>query len=307
MKIKNILIVGGNGKIGKILAEYLRLKFNVFIIDKKKSKNNYKKNIKFIKYNLLTKKEIQIKNKIDIVLFLAGYTGGPESSHLKNFKTYMDFNCEILINFLERTKNLKIKKLVFASTEHVYGDQEKRVYKTDITEPMPKNYYGVSKLFAEKILYDFCIKTSVSVDILRFPRVIFDDDNNLISTMIKDAISKRKIILKDTNTKFNFLHIKDLLKAFTTCLIAKDSGFRIFNVFNNSEPLGLNDIAKYIKKKIDNVKIVKFKNNNNQTHNPKYLKLNISFTKKKLKWKPLFNNIKIINELIKKHEIKEYN
>ena len=49
----------------------------------------------------------------------------------KNFHRYFDYNCKTLLNFLNIVKNHKIKKIIFTSTEHVYGDNhfEKKISK----------------------------------------------------------------------------------------------------------------------------------------------------------------------------------
>ena len=46
------------------------------------------------------------------------------------------------------------------------------------------------------------------------------------------------------------------------------------------------------------------KNTGNQNHNPINLKISNNFTKKTLKWNPIFNNSKIIKKIIENDEIK---
>ena len=65
-------------------------------------------------------------------------------------------------------------------------------------------------------------------------------------------------------------------------------------------------IAKLIKNKINNnFKIFYLKKKYNNEHNPLNLIVSNKETKKILKWKPLFDNNKIVTKLIKIYEIKK--
>lgn len=308
MKFKNIILLGGAGNIGKKLILSFSNKNKIFLIDKNKPNKTKSKNLNYIKYDFL---KLRLFNKIpkaiDKAIFLIGKTGGPESLEIKNLKDYIDINCETLINFLKVSKKMKIKKIIYVSTEHVYGDNAKNTDKTMLIEPNPKNYYGVSKLLSEKILYNFYKKNNVSIDILRVPRVIDYEIKNLISTMIVSINKKKKIIINNTKAKYNFIHTEDLIAAFEACLKQDNTGFRILNIFNNSKPLSLYDIAKYIKKLIsNNLKIVILKTKSNIEHNPQGLIVTNKLSKKLLKWKPKWSNKKIINKMIKEYEFKKF-
>ena len=306
MKPKNILILGGSGNIGKHIISSLN-DDNIFILDRVLPKKNNLNNLKYIKCDLLKNQSLKkIPKKIDVVLFLIGHVGGPESLDIKNLKKYLDYNCETLNNFFKLTKNKKIKKLIFISTEHVYGDNAKKTSKTTTIEPNPKNYYGVSKLFSEKILYKFYKENSICIDILRIPRVVFDKVDNPISSMLINAIEKKRIILNNTKAKFNFIYFEDLIRSLLICFNQKKTGFRILNIFNNSKPMSLYLIAKLIKNKINNnFKIFYLKKKYNNEHNPLNLIVSNKETKKILEWKPLFDNNKIVTKLIKIYEIKK--
>ena len=306
MKPRNILILGGSGNIGKHIISSLN-DDNIFILDKVLPKKNNLNNLKYIKCDLLKNKSLKkIPKKIDVVLFLIGHVGGPESLDIKNLEKYLDYNCETLNNFFKLTKNKKIKKLIFISTEHVYGDNAKKTSKTKTIEPNPKNYYGVSKLFSEKILYKFYKENSICIDILRIPRVVFDKIDNPISSMLINAIEKKRVILNNTKAKFNFIYFEDLIRSLMICFNQKKTGFRILNIFNNSKPISLYLIAKLIKNKINNnFKIIFLKKKYNNEHNPLNLIVSNKETKKILKWKPLFDNNKIVTKLIKIYEIKK--
>ena len=68
-------------------------------------------------------------------------------------------------------------------------------------EVYPKNYYGSTKLIAEKILLNFFKKNKVNVDILRIPRVI-QNNKDFISNMINQAFQSKKIIINQSKASF---------------------------------------------------------------------------------------------------------
>ena len=300
MKTKNILVVGGSGKIGKKLILSLYKKNKIFLYDKNLPTNFPLKGINFIKGDLLIDKDLKkIPKKIDTIFFLAGMTGGPKSMNIDNLKKYLDYNCESLLSFLKSIKKIKIKKIIFTSTEQVYGNITQGLIRNNSSEPEPINYYGVSKLIAEKILHNFYNKSKVNIDILRIPRVVGVSNNDLISNMITTAKKKNKIYLKKTKVKFNFININDLLNTFHICLSKYKTDFRILNIFNDSKPLTLKDIANKIRVILGKkLKINFLPKKNIIEHNPLNLRISNVDTKKKLSWKPLFGIDKIIREII---------
>ena len=295
--------MGGFGNIGQSFISSLDKKKNIFIFDKNFSKKKFAKNINLIKGNSLKKKDLnKIPKKIDVAFFLIGLTGGQKSLDIMNMEKYLKYNCETLILFLDIIKNRKIKKIIFSSTEHVYGDYEGKFDNPQTFEPYPKNYYGASKLLSEKILYNFYTNHKIDIDILRIPRVI-SNKNNLIYKMINSAIQNKIIHLGNSKAEFNFIFLSDLLKVFNICLMQKNKGFRILNIFNDSKPISLKSIAKKIAINLKKKVKINFLNQKNFIeHNPLNLSISNYHSKKKLKWKPLFTNDKIIKHLIKNYE-----
>tara|TARA_E500000178_G_scaffold354814_1_gene425205 strand:+ start:981 stop:1898 length:918 start_codon:yes stop_codon:yes gene_type:complete len=305
MEIKNILIVGGSGIIGSNLILKLSRKNKIFVFDKKKL-NTKKKNIFFIKgdcsksfnYNKLPK-------KIDIVFYLVGIKGGKNSLNLNTLEKYIYNNFNILVKFLNILKKKKTKKIIFTSTEHVYGDNDKSNNKCMHLETFPKNYYGFSKLLAEKYLFNFYKNTSINVDILRIPRVIYPNDNSVISVIIKKTYLNKKIILKKAKSNFNFIFIDDLIDAMMISSKQINSKFRILNIFNNSKPVSLLQIVNKIKKIYGGNKKVLLDNSAAIDHNPINLNISNKFAKKSLSWQPKFSFQKIINKLTNTYELRK--
>ena len=302
MKIKNILIIGGAGQLGDNLFDHLRSKYKIFVVDKKKLSDKKKKN--YLKCDLLARKNIhRIPKKIDIAFFLVGMVGGPSSMELNNFKDYVKKNCETLLNYLNQIKKSNLKKIIFMSTEHVYGDNDYQSNHLSGNEPKPKNYYGLSKILAEKILYKFYKENKISVDVLRFPRVISKNNLNLIEQLKRIIISKKKIFIQNPKLNFNFIYINDFLSACERCAKQQKKGYRILNIFNSSDPISIKKIIEIIKKRFDKNAVIKLNNKNlGSIHNPVNLKISNRSTCEALKWKPKYNNKEIIYKIINNNE-----
>ena len=158
----NILITGVAGFIGFHTAyKFLKKRISVFGIDnlndyydtklKKDRLKILKENKKFFfkKIDLCDQKKLESffsKSKPSIVVHLAAQAGVRYS--YENPKSYTDSNIIGFINLIEMVKKNKIKKVIFASSSSVYGD-EKPFPKSEKSETNPINLYSLSKLSNE--------------------------------------------------------------------------------------------------------------------------------------------------------------
>jgi len=301
---KKILIMGSGGYVGKYLFYSIKKNNKIYLFDKKNEiiKNN--KKATFIQGNIFKEKNISRIPNVDVVFFLIGLTGGAQSLEIKSLKKYLTYNSDTILNFLKIARKIRVKKIIFTSTEHVYGDKFGKIEDTERVEVFPKNYYGLSKLLAEKMLYSFCKKNGINVDILRIPRIIALNKSSFLHTMIKSAVNKNKIYINNLNTKFNFIFMDDLISAMNRCSKNYSTGFRILNIFNNSKPENLSSLAFRIKKIMNKkIKILFFKKIKND-HNPKNPVISNKKTKKILNWEPRLSNNEIIKKIIKLYEPK---
>ena len=96
----------------------------------------------------------------------------------------------------EKSSNInKIEQFIFTSTFSIF--EKDYSYKVFENEPIScKNYYGLSKLLAEKMLYSFYKKNRINIDILRIPRVIALNKSSFLHTMVKSAVNRNKIYIK---------------------------------------------------------------------------------------------------------------
>lgn len=149
------IVTGGAGFIGSNLIKLLiKQNQNIICIDNLETgfkKNiNYKnyKNFKFIKKDIRKLKLIDLEGKkIDFVIHLAALGSVPRS--FDNPQKTNSVNVDGSLNIIKICKEIKCKKLIFASSSSIYGDQ-KPFPKKESSDVNPINLYSLSKLSNEQ-------------------------------------------------------------------------------------------------------------------------------------------------------------
>ncbi len=158
MKSK-LLVLGGSGLVGSAFIDFAKNDYDIFF---SYNKNEIKiPNTKSFKINLLNdnnKIETIIKNyNPDIVLHTVAH------SNLDLCETDHYITDKLHIDLTQKIANVCVSinsKLIFLSTDAVFeGQLNKRYSEEDITNPI--NYYGKTKLQAEKIVLDASLNNTV--------------------------------------------------------------------------------------------------------------------------------------------------
>ena len=160
-----ILITGSAGFIGFSLSEYLlkNNNFEIFGIDnlndyydvnlktaRLKILKNYKK-FYFKKVDINNNYEIEKlfkKYKFDFVFNLAAQAGVRYS--IEYPRKYLDTNINGFFNIIENSTKYKVKRLFYASSSSVYGENKNFPLKEN-EKITPKNMYALTKKINEEI------------------------------------------------------------------------------------------------------------------------------------------------------------
>ena len=137
-----ILITGAEGYIGKCLFYFLKKKFNVIGIDKKKSSEK-----KILQCNIINQKKLNLiisKEKPKIIIHLAAQSLVDDTI---NKKKYYDNNVVATNTLLRVMKNHNIKKIIFSSTAAIYNQSSKLL--TEKSKINPLSFYAKTKLVCE--------------------------------------------------------------------------------------------------------------------------------------------------------------
>ena len=220
----NILVTGDSGFIGTYLSKQLiENGFSVFGLDINPEKK-YSVRYNFLVGNILDEEVVnRSMENIDCVIHLAaehkdfGIT--KEQYFLVNER-----GMEVLLRCASKNN---IKKFIFYSSVAVYGDNQPS---TEATEPNPNNYYGASKLAAEKVLKNWYNEdTSREIVVIR-PAVVFGPLNRAnIYKLIKQVCDGSFIWVGNGSNIKSIAYVENVVGATIFQLKKMQSGFEIFN------------------------------------------------------------------------------
>ncbi len=270
-----ILITGSAGFIGYHLAEkLLKNKKNKIVgIDnlnnyydvkiKKKRNNILKKNKNFIfnKLDIVESHKIEKlfkKYKFDFVFHLAAQAGVRYSIDFP--RKYIDSNVVGFFNIIENSKKYQVKRLFYASSSSVYGENKNFPLKEN-EKIYPKNIYGLSKKVNEEISYIFNKFYNLKLTGLRFFTVYgeWGRPDMMIVKFISSFFNKSTFKLYNFgNHTRDFTYVGDVVEILSQ-LLKKNrylSSNDILNICSN-KPINLNKIILHLKSQNINPKIKK--------------------------------------------------
>lgn len=301
--MKKILITGGAGYIGSILAtELVKLNFQVTVLDDLYYSSNslnhlfLSKNFNFIRgdvrdYSLIKK---IIKDK-DIVIPLAALVGAPLCEKKKKDAVEINFNS---VDFIVRSLS-KNQKIIYMNSNSGYGVGEKNKFCTEESPLKPISLYGKTKVDAENSVMQFSNSVSFRLATV-FGASYRMRTDLLLNFFVYNAVKHKLINVFEPKFRRNFIHVRDVTKGI---IFAINNFYKMrSNVYN----LGLSnanitkiDLAKKVKHYVKDVKICII-NNSKDPDKRDYFVSNKKIEQKG--FKPNFtleNGIKELSEIFK--------
>ena len=216
-----ILITGGAGYVGSVLVPVLlRRSHEVIVIDN--FMYNQASLLDCCHDNKLTIVRGDARNKnlvlkylkdADIILPLACLTGVPSCKKDPIGAQTIIFDAVKMIVDL-RSKD---QAIIFPTTNSGYGIGEKDISCTEKTPLRPISLYGKLKVEIEKVLLDSgnCITLRLATAFGISPRMRLD---LLVNDFVYRAVNDRFIVLFESHFKRNYIHVRDVGKAFLHCI-----------------------------------------------------------------------------------------
>lgn len=261
MTKESVLITGGAGYIGSILTGHLLDKgYDVVCLDnlayRQNSMINFVSNPHFDFVYGDARDQGLLKRLVsdsDIIIPLAAAVGMPACE--RNPKDARSINLDAIVNL----DNLRSRDqiVIFPNTNSGYGAQSGEVYCTEETPLEPISLYGRTKVEAEKHLLE-SDKGAITLRLATVfgvsPRMRND---LLVNDFVLRAVEESYIVLYEANFKRNYIHIRDVARAFEHCIENYDSmKCKPYNVGLDDANLSKKELAEKIKTHLPDFDII---------------------------------------------------
>lgn len=255
-----ILVTGGAGYLGSILVPALLNEgYEVEVIDNfmfnQTSLMDVCANPKFsvvrgdVRDKELMKKLVKDK---DIIIPLAALVGAPLCNRDKIGT--ITTNYEAIKMLCEITS--KNQKIIFPTTNSGYGTTTGEIYCTEETPLNPISLYGKTKVDAEKVILDRgeAITFRLATVFGASPKMRID---LLVNNFVYKALFDRSIVIFEGHFKRNYIHIRDVARAFLHAIKNFEKmKNEAYNVGLSSANLSKLELAYKIKEYIPNLTII---------------------------------------------------
>jgi UDP-glucuronate 4-epimerase len=191
-------------------------------------------------------------HKVDAVIHLAAKAGVRPS--LLFPQEYYDVNVLGTLNILEAMRSCEVKKMIFASSSSVYGNNKKVPFSETDNVDYPISPYAASKKSGELLCHAYHHLYGFQIFCLRFFTVYGPRQRPdlAIHKFTKALFEDTSIpFYGDGSTKRDYTHINDIIQGITGSL-ERLEGFDIFNL-GESKTISLIDLIdlleRYTRKK----------------------------------------------------------
>jgi nucleoside-diphosphate-sugar epimerase len=181
-----------------------------------------------------------------IVWIRAAMLGGDASRDVSRCREYCENNVILVGRVLNLCDAVGCHKILYDSSEQVFGDSGDLQHQTAECEPTAGNFYGASKLIAEKLLRFWAhsgeLDAARSVQIMRYSRVRDGATRDVVFHMVAAALAGNPIrLLGNGDKRVSFVHLDDVIEA-NLLALGLAPRFAIYHV-SSDRPIRLFDLA----------------------------------------------------------------
>lgn len=207
--------------------------------------SNRHSNYRFKRADVQDKKvlfELFASEKFDYVIHLAAQAGVRYS--IENPDLYIQSNIIGFFNILEACRKFPVKKLMYASSSSVYGNNSKTPFSTDDKTDEPLSLYAATKKSNELMAHAYSHLYQIPTIGLRFFTVYGSWGRpDMAPILFADAITNGKSLKVFNNGEMerDFTHINDIVEGILRIIktdFPMQENYKVFNI-GNGNPINL--------------------------------------------------------------------
>jgi nucleoside-diphosphate-sugar epimerase len=186
---------------------------------------------------------IEALKGVDVAFHLAAITLIPET-RAKTFNTFST-NALGTLNFLMAAKAQNVSKIVYVSTCHVYGKQDKLPI-TEETAPKPIDIYSASKLAGESLALSFAEMYGMNISISRAFNHYgpYQRPDFLIPSIILRILRGEELVMGNPTPTRDFAYVDDIVRGYA--LLAEEGRSSEIYHFSSSIERSVKEIVATI-------------------------------------------------------------
>ena len=237
---QTVLITGGSGFFGGILKRHLLEKgYTCINIDLLPDEDSHPR-LRSLQLDLRDYNGMfgALKNEPIGCIF---HCAAMLAHDIKDQKALWDSNVEGTRNVGELALNINAKKIVFISSNCLWGKAFGRPVKEE-DEPDPIEVYGKSKWEAEKVLGK--IADRMPIAIIRSPTIVDAGRLGLLSILFEFIVESRRVwVVGSGANRYQFIYAKDFANACHLLMLNEAAG--VFNIGSDNVK-SLREIYQYV-------------------------------------------------------------
>ncbi|WNO61673.1 SDR family oxidoreductase [Rheinheimera sp. MMS21-TC3] len=237
--IKNLLITGANGFIGRaLLSELQKLNYNATAITRSPFACDAPTQNLLISHVTGSTDWSSTLNqaKPDVIIHAAARVHQMNDCAQDPLQAFRDVNTAGTLNLARQAAKQGVKRFIFISTVKVNGEVTAEGKAFDVNQqPMPVDAYGISKAEAELGLRQIAAETKMEVVIIRSPLVYGAGVKGNFLSMIRLAKKNLPLPLGAINNKRSLVALDNLLNLIITCIEHPKAVGQTFLVSDNHD------------------------------------------------------------------------